>query len=129
MKYRIMGYAWALEQAHFSYRDNGALQRALEEIAPELPEPGSDEFTEAWLDFRQGVKDSHHVIGDDDDTDPLTVSEIAERTGFNRSYIKAEITSGRLDANQPHKTGAYLINGSEFSRWYHASDHRGKRTN
>lgn len=54
---------------------------------------GGEYAGEFWGDWEDGVMTAPKIIAGDE---PLGVKRIAEITGFDRSYIKAEIKAGRL---------------------------------
>lgn len=56
----------------------------------------------------------------------LTVPQIVERTGFNRSYIYNEIATGRLQA-ETFADGNKHVSALVFHRWL-ANPNRGKRS-
>lgn len=68
--------------------------------------------------FKRGIEDGAAIFIDDDHTEGtlLDVNAIARATGFNRSYIKAEIKAGRLKALKEGRE--HRIHVADYVEWY-----------
>jgi len=70
--------------------------------------------------FKRGIEDSGRIFIDDDYVEGtlLDVNAIVSATGFNRSYIKAEIKAGRLKAWKEGRE--HRIRVDDYVTWYKA---------
>jgi AraC-like DNA-binding protein len=123
------GYRWALQQERHSDYDEVRSYRAMFEQCVKdtaFDEKPLDEvhIEDIWYHWERGVYDAKWLLRHDEN---LSVSDIAERTGFDRSYIKAEIASKRLSALKVGTAG-YSINPFDFQRWMKMSPRRGSRS-
>ena len=110
LRARIAGYAWALEHAD-SAQDIQASRYAYWDtivVPGDLTADDKDAlFTETWQAWRVGVEDATG--------ERLSAAQIAELSGFNVSYIKAEIARGSLSALLIGNS--YLIRPSVYREW------------
>ena len=110
LRAQAAGYAWALNHAD-SARD---IQTSRSAYWDAVVVPGgltADDkaalFTETWQAWRVGAADATG--------ERLSAAQIAELSGFNVSYIKAEIARGSLPALLIGNS--YLIRPSAYREW------------
>lgn len=124
---RAKGYAWALNQERHSDYNLRASHDAFwhqcikgTELEDEIP--GEANTVMAWQAWEQGVDDSRMFLRDDS---MLGTAEIVERTGFDISYIKAELKAKRL---RGMKVGnSYAVYPDDFREWFN-NPKRGSRS-
>lgn len=123
---RTKGYTWALSQEpHSEYTllaSHAAFWKAcLKGTEFEDEMPGEANVSMMWDAWERGVFDAKVFLRDDS---LIGAGEIAERTGFNISYIKAELKKGNLKGQ---KIGnSYAVHPDDFRRW-HSNPQRGER--
>jgi hypothetical protein len=128
---QIKGYTWALEQQrHTEYNELHSYihfeERCIKGTELEEDPPTESNRMDCWWHWERGVYDAKWLLRHDEN---LSVGDIAERTGFNVAYIKAEITAGRLLAMKlgKGKTSSYTIYPMDFERWM-KNPRRGSRS-
>lgn len=130
---RVKGYAWALSQAlHSDYNDftswRAFAQACLKGTSLADAVAGDEAVYELWTAWEQGADDARVFLRDDF----MSVAEIASRTGFNISYIKAEIkrykdTKGDKGLYGQKIGNSYVVFPDDFRKWL-ANPKRGSRT-
>jgi hypothetical protein len=116
-----MGRSWASQIEKFQLYDEMAAFHAFSDAI------GGEYAGEFWGAWEEGVESVPKIIAGDA---PLGVRRIAELTGFNRSYIKAEIKAGRLISRLvPASIGKpyHEIQPQDFIVWAN-NPKRGSRT-
>lgn len=139
---QIQGYRFALDTQNFwmpimledAEQAFALAYHDFKGIAPEKAKIGTfyenmakgEHFTPIYFAaFKRGVLDSRRIFIDDDHSDGtlLDVDAIVRATGFNRSYIKAELKAGRLSGMKEGREWRIAVD--DYMRWYQ-SPQRGK---
>lgn len=124
---RVKGYEWALShEPHSEYNDAESWQAfaagCLYGTSMQNALPGDEGVQRVWEMWEQGVFDARVFLRDDS---MLGTAEIAERTGFDISYIKAELKAKRLKGM---KVGnSYAVYPDDFREWLN-NPKRGSRS-
>lgn len=107
------GKTWAQGQPRHIVADKLSHVAFLEWLGQRAPDSQEalDDIESGWL---EGVREAKTVLLEDDGT-WLSVRDVAERAGVNRSYVLAEIRAGRLKTWQPARE--HLIHPREFALW------------
>lgn len=126
MKARVKGYEWALSQERHSDYNDALSWRAFSEVClKDTPLvdaiPGDEAVLELWKAWETGVFDARMFLRDDA---MLGTADIAERTGFDISYIKAELKAKRLKGMLVGNS--YAVYPDDFRQWLN-NPQRGQR--
>lgn len=127
MEARVKGYEWALSQErHSDYNDSLSWRAFADACLKGTPLadaiPGDEDVLALWQAWETGVFDARVFLRDDA---MLGTAEIAERTGFDISYIKAELKVKRLKGM---KIGnSYAVYPDDFREWLN-NPKRGSRS-